>query len=48
MEITLKSKRKVKVKTVSLDERDSLLDGVKYIMKDLKVVGIFIVYIMVV
>ena len=34
MEIKLKSGRKVKVKEITLDERDSLLDSIEYTYKD--------------
>ena len=34
MEIKLKSGRKVKVKEITLDERDSLLDAIEYTYKD--------------
>mgnify|MGYP005833748619 CR=1 FL=1 len=34
MEIKLKSGRKVKVKEITLDERDSLLDAIEYNYKD--------------
>ena len=37
MEIKLKSGRKLAIKKITIDERDSLLDGVKYIMKDGKI-----------
>ena len=40
MELKLKSGRKVKVKDITLDERDSLLDGIKYKMVDGKVEGV--------
>ena len=40
MELKLKSGRKVKVKDITLDERDSLLDGIKYKMIDGKVEGV--------
>ena len=40
MELKLKSGRKVKVKDITLDERDSLLDGIKYNMVDGKVEGV--------
>ena len=34
MEVKLKSGRKLKLKDISLDERDALLDAVEYTYKD--------------
>ena len=40
MEFKLKSGRKVKIKDVTLDERDSLMDGLSYKMVDGNVEGV--------
>ena len=40
MEIKLKSGRKVKVKNITLDERDSLMDGLSYKIVDGNVEGV--------
>ena len=40
MEIKLKSGRKVKVKNITLDERDSLMDSIKYNSVDGKIEGV--------
>ena len=44
MEIKLKSGRKVKVKEITLDENDSLMDGIKYKITDGKVEGVDMMY----
>ena len=44
MEIKLKSGRKVKVKEITLDEKDSLMDGIKYRITDGKVEGVDMMY----
>ena len=44
MEIKLKSGRKVKVKEITLDDKDSLMDGLKYKMVDGKVEGVEMMY----
>ena len=44
MEIKLKSGRKVKVKEITLDEKDSLMDGIKYKITDGKVEGVDMMY----
>ena len=44
MEIKLKSGRKVKVKEITLDEKDSLMDGIKYKITNGKVEGVDMMY----
>ena len=44
MEIKLKSGRKVKVKEITLDDKDSLMDGLKYKMVDGKIEGVEMMY----
>ena len=44
MEIKLKSGRKLKIKDISLDERDSLMDAINYKMVDGKVEGVDMMY----
>ena len=40
MEIKLKSGLKIKLKDVSIDDRDELLDGVEYAQEDGHIVGV--------
>ena len=44
MELKLKSGRKVKVKSITLDEKDALMDGIQYKMVDGKVEGVEMMY----
>ena len=44
MEIKLKSGRKIKVKEITLDDKDSLMDGLKYKMVDGKIEGVEMMY----
>ena len=44
MELKLKSGRKLKIKDISLDERDSLMDAINYKMVDGKVEGVDMMY----
>ena len=44
MEIKLKSGRKVKVKSITLDEKDALMDAIQYKTVDGKVEGVEMMY----
>ena len=44
MKVKLKTGRELKIKEISLDERDSLMDSIKYKMVDGKVEGVDMMY----
>ena len=44
MEVKLKSGRKVKIKDITLDEKDILMDGIQYKTVDGKVEGVNMMY----
>ena len=44
MKLKLKTGRELKIKDISLDERDSLMDSIKYKMVDGKVEGVDMMY----